>query len=899
MISQGKRSILFLWSEKIQSKGADLFLKLKGRLVASISVLIANLILVYFSYELHGDLENHNAILLPIFLVIGWICGKQYDKKQLLTHQLKVKTKELEDQRDKYQSFFLYHPDSVCEVSEDGLFIAGNKAMEELLGAPTEHIKNKGFSSFIFPDDFDKVKDNLQLSLSGTAQHYEARIIKASGDLINIEATNLPIYIGGEPKGTFVIAKDITDKKRALQKVEQLQTLLQNTISEQQGMIFKFVKNDGKFIHTLCDGSLTYKIGLTPSIVTGNTLENLLDKEDAKRKLACYERAWSGEEVTYEGNGVGIGKNTSYLATLRPIFQNGEVESVIGSAVDITDRKQIERALRESEERYRIIAEHSSDMIRILDPNFHFTYLSPSNERVLGYPSNELIGKKAIDFIHSDDIQKARSALEQILTYQKPVSEIVRYRTADKQWKWVESTMSPVFEDNTVTSIVAVSRDITERKKMEEQLRFMAYHDTLTGLPNRRMFENALKQEIITAKELNQSFAVLYFDIDRFKVINDTLGHKTGDLLLNAVTKRIQSYLRKEDLFARMGGDEFVLLIRNITSAEGAEEIAKRILHSFRTVFSLEGNDIFVTSSIGISLFPTHCNDPEELVKQADMAMYHSKEKGKNTYHFYATKNQADEHRTLLLERDLRKSLLQHEFFLMYQPKVSFTTNQITSCEAQLRWKHPTLGLISPNEFIPIAEESGMIVPIGEWVIREACKQHNLWKAKGFPPIRIAINLSLKQILNKDLFRNICTIMQEFQIDPHYLEFEITESTMMKDLSSALQLLNELRGKGISISIDDFGTGYSSLSHLKEFPLDILKIDRSFIQDIPEDEEDKAITGSIISMSKHLKLITVAEGVETKEQYEFLRDVGCDEYQGFYFSRPLLGEDMELFLHLI
>jgi len=789
-----------------------------------------------------------------------------------------------------YQMLFEKNPAAVYMLDDEGIFKEANQQSVSISGYSKGELTGMPFHKLVEPTYLGRMKENFEKLKKGIPQSSEIRIVRKDGEIRDVSLSATPISFYGEVTGIQGIAIDITEKNKAIKEAEELQKSLRDTVRQQQGMIFKFIKKGDHFIHELCDGELAYKIGLTPDVVVGKTLDQIWDKEFAVYIGNFYKRAWTGEEVHYEV----IVKHCDiiYFAALRPIYRDGKIVEVIGSAVDITRIKKAEKALKESEERYRIIGQYSTDMILTLDSNYNISYASPSNQRVLGFSPEYLIGKNILKFIHPEDLSSVSTALEYVLINQKSFSTIGRFHTKSQEWVWTESTLSPVIEKNIATSIVVVSRNVEERKKFEEQLHYMAYHDSLTGLPNRRMFDNELVDHIKRAETSQQPFAILYFDVDRFKVVNDSLGHNMGDLLLIEIVKRLKSQLEKNVLFARMGGDEFAILVKNIPGKQYVKELAEKILLSMQGPYYIEGFEINVTTSIGISLFPDHSNNHDELMKLADIAMYHSKEKGKNTYNFYEHKDLNEKYNKLFLENDLRKALKNNELFMMYQPKVDVKSNKMVGCEAFLRWNHPTLGLISPEKFILIAEESGLIVPIGEWVLEEVCKQIKEWKSK----IPIAINLSLKQTLSKSLVEIIKNILNKYQVEPKWIELEITESVIMKDLETTLYLLNEMKNEGISIAIDDFGTGYSSLAHLKQIPLNILKIDQSFIKDIPNDEENMAIVSLIISMGKFLNLTVVAEGVETMEQLQCLTELGCDQYQGYLFSRPLLSEDMTKYL---
>lgn len=425
------------------------------------------------------------------------------------------------------------------------------------------------------------------------------------------------------------------------------------------------------------------------------------------------------------------------------------------------------------------------------------------------------------------------------------------------------------------------------QKRVESLLRHEASHDRLTQLPNRLLFEEQLSLALLEAQQQGEMLAVAFLDLDRFKTVNDTLGHAVGDQLLKQVTHRLETCLRKSDIAARWGGDEFTLLFPHNTYVEDISKIACRILDVLNAPFFLEEQELYVSASLGIALFPYDGNDAAVLLKNADTAMYRAKQQGRNNYQFYSPEMNTKAREQLELETDLRKALARNELLLYYQPQVDINTGEILSLEALLRWQHPQLGLVPPNQFIPIAEETGLICPIGDWVIRTACEQHQAWCAAGLLPIRIAVNLSVRQFQQDDLVNKIVQALQETKTSPCYLELEITESIAMQDVELSVAVLKELRQMGIQIAMDDFGTGYSSLNSIKHFPLHTLKIDQSFVRDLMSDPSDAAIAKAVIALGQGLHLKVLAEGVETIEQLEFLRALGCQAAQGYFFSRPL------------
>jgi diguanylate cyclase (GGDEF)-like protein len=435
-----------------------------------------------------------------------------------------------------------------------------------------------------------------------------------------------------------------------------------------------------------------------------------------------------------------------------------------------------------------------------------------------------------------------------------------------------------------------------QRKQAEGRIQYLATHDGLTGLPNRVMFSQLANAAIQTARRYQRMFAVLFIDLDRFKTINDTLGHDAGDKLLQEVAKRFSGCLRESDVVARMGGDEFVVLLQEVGEAEQVATVARKLLSAAIKPVLIMGQECRVTASIGICTYPADAQDEQSLMKNADIAMYLAKEEGKNNFQFYSEKIKVQSLERLSLESSLRRALERDEFFLHYQAKLDFRTGRITGVEALLRWQHPDLGMVSPAQFIPLAEETGLIVPIGRWVLQTACAQNVAWQREGLPPVCMAVNLSARQFADEGLLEDIAAALEQSGMKPDLLELELTESMVMQSPAEASRLLAAIKRLGVRIAIADFGVGYASLAQIKRFPIDTLKLDRSFIRDIAKNAEDRAITEAVIAMGKTLSLTVVAEGVETQEQQTYLLDHACDAMQGFYFSRPVPQEEFASFL---
>ncbi|MBW4681248.1 MAG: EAL domain-containing protein [Microcoleus vaginatus WJT46-NPBG5] len=466
-------------------------------------------------------------------------------------------------------------------------------------------------------------------------------------------------------------------------------------------------------------------------------------------------------------------------------------------------------------------------------------------------------------------------------------------RKSFEAWRELKTEQSPEWTPDEIKLAQSIGIHLymaLMQKRVESMLRHQASHDRLTKLPNRLLFDEQLSLALVNAHQTGEMLAVAFLDLDRFKTVNDTLGHAVGDQLLQQVTERLQSCLRKCDAVARWGGDEFTLLFPHIGYVEDISKISRRILDALNTPFFIEDQELYISASLGISLAPYDGEDAETLLKNADTAMYRAKQQGRNNYQFYLPEMNTQALEKLGLEADLRKALARDELLLYYQPQIDINTGEIVSLEALIRWQHPHLGLVPPNQFIPLAEETGLICPIGEWVIRTACSQHQAWCEQGLAPIPIAVNLSGRQFQQQGLVKTIKQILEETNLEPCYLEVEITESIAMEDIDFTIAVLRELQQMGIKIAMDDFGTGYSSLNSIKYFPLHTIKIDQSFVRDLIQDSSDAAIAKAVVALGKGLNLEVLAEGVETLEQLEFLRAIGCDSAQGYLFSKPLPPE---------
>ena len=549
-------------------------------------------------------------------------------------------------------------------------------------------------------------------------------------------------------------------------------------------------------------------------------------------------------------------------------------------------RKQAEEEVRASEERFRSLTRLSSDVYWEQDEEFRFTSFSRMDVSSRNLPP---LGKKRWEQSYTNMTAEDWARHIAHLQAHKPFRDLELCRLDDKGQKvWVSVSGEPVLDAaGRFRGYRGVGKDITPRKLDEERIQYLANHDSLTALPNRAMFSEVLALSLHNARRYGRKFAVLFVDLDRFKVINDTLGHEAGDKLLKEVGERLARTVRASDVVARLGGDEFVILVQEVSEPRQAEVVARKLLSALMKPLYLEGQEYRITASIGISLYPADAQDEQALMKNADIAMYRAKEEGKNTYKFYSARSNSHSFERLALETSLRRGLERGEFLLHYQAKVDLRSGRITGVEALIRWQHPELGMVPPGQFIPLAEETGLILPIGKWVLTEACAQAVAWQRQGLPPIAMSVNISARQFADDSLLDDVGGALAACGLAPDLLELELTESMVVQNAERAASLLAALKKTGVRLAIDDFGIGYSSLTQLKRFPIDTLKVDRSFIRDIPQDVEDKAITEAIIAMGKSLNLTVIAEGVETLEQQTFLREHDCDEMQGYYFSKPI------------
>ncbi len=633
--------------------------------------------------------------------------------------------------------------------------------------------------------------------------------------------------------------------------------------------------------------------GMAPGDI-GKTLQEVLPLDRFTRLQKQYSKAAkAGEEVVFQEKvDLEHDKQVFGETLLTPVRNvTGEVQYVVAVTRDITETLKEKNRLIDSEQRYRSLIDHNLDAVFSIDLKGKILDVNPAAQLLTGYTVKQLKSRKITSLICESDLPPFHELLTDTKLGNAKESLDCRFMHRKGKFLTVHLKTIPIVIDSEIRGMYIIIRDLSEQAKSTELIRYMAFHDQLTGLRNRRALLDHLDSLVKNRKKKKIPFALLFLDIDRFKYLNDTLGHLVGDQILKQVADRLVDIQKENCTVYRQGGDEFIIVLEE-TGRLAAGEFAQKILSRFNESFYFNSQEYYITPSIGISLYPNDGRDAESLIKFADEALYSVKEKGKAHYQFYRSDMQSTGINVIALEAHLRKAIEREELELYFQPQVDLITNEISSFEALLRWNSSDLGFISPADFIPLAEDTGLIIPIGNWVIDRACRQIKEWSGKAGRPIRIAINISPKQFLQLDLVRVIKSAIEEYNIDPSLLEIEITEGAM-QDTNETIPILKRLKNLGIKISVDDFGTGYSSLSYLKQFPIDVLKIDQSFIGDIKNNGKDAAIITTIIHLGKSLGMEVIAEGVEEQTQVEFLTNADCEKAQGFFFARPLKANEAE------
>lgn len=798
---------------------------------------------------------------------------------------LQLRTRELESNRAWLNSLLESSADGIHIVDLEGNLTAYSPSFCEMLGYSDNEIKHLKIFEWDVHLSEAEIRTNFSL-IFNQPMTLETRHRRKDGSLFDVEITTRMIELD-DKHYIYAASRDITERKKREEAFRKLSSQTEAILASVPDIIMQ-VNNDKTYTWSNKAGIAFFGedvLGKEASSYfegeqeTYNIVNPLFEGDDSIMYVESWQRRFDGE----------IRLLAWWCRSLKD--QDGNPIGALSTAQDITERKEAERELLKLSQ----ALEQSPHTIVITDLEGSIEYVNAAFTTVTGYTRAEAIDKNPRLLKSGKTVPAAYDAMWEQLTRGKTWNgEFVNKRKDGTEY--IEAVKaSPIFQaDGVITHYMAIKEDITEKKRDQERIHYLANFDVLTGLPNRAQLEDRIKYAISLAKRDNGELAVLFLDLDHFKDINDTLGHRIGDALLIELAKRFRSVLREADTISRLGGDEFIFMLSN-TTTQGITHVAQKILDSIAHPFTIDQNELTVTASIGIAIYPADGTDQETLSKNADIAMYRAKQEGRDNYCFFTEAMQEHSARNLRLTNALRHALKRDELHLVYQPQVSLHDNRIVGAETLLRWNHPELGNISPAEFIPLAEESGLILPIGEWVLRSAVEQAKRWIEAGLPPMIVAVNLSAVQFRHPSLPDLITDILKETGLQPEYLEIELTEAVAMKDPKRASAVMDSLNELGIRMSIDDFGTGYSSLSYLKRFKVYKLKIDRSFVRDIHTDPEDKAIVSAIISMANSLGLKTIAEGVETAEQLNYLRGQGCDEIQGYLYSKPLPAEEFEIF----
>jgi len=784
-------------------------------------------------------------------------------------------------------------PVAVYATDLEGRITLWNAAAGRIFGYTREETVGQR-APFVPPDKRDEAAAFRERVKAGDAlAHVELERRRKDGSTVHIHGSAAPLRDeGGRITGLLVMCVDATEIKLAGEALQQQLHFTRAVLDAIPNPVY--VKDrEGRYQvynrawDELFGGGRDW-VGKTVHDMFSPSLAQFHDERDralldepASLRYEAVVPTAKGEEREWLYNKVSL------------VDQAGKIAGLIGTITDVTHYKNTERALEASEARFRVLAENGIDLISVVALDGRVTYCSPALKTLLGWDPEETLGHSMFEFVHRDDADMARAAFQRLLETRKTHEPVeLRFRHKDGQWRTFEALGTNCVDNPHIRGVVLNSRDVTDRKLIQQRIQHLAYHDNLTGLPNRGLLQDRLGHSIARAERSGRKVAVLFIDLDNFKNINDTLGHDVGDELLRQVARRLTECVRGGDTIARQGGDEFIVLLDNLEDGRGASVVAQKILNSLRSPFPLGGTEQHVSGSVGIAVYPEDGRDAQTLMKNADTAMFHGKGIGKNTYQYFTSQMNIAVKRRMTLESALRRAVLQKDFVLHYQPQVDLETGEIIAVEALVRWRTEDSGMVMPGDFIPLAEETGLISEIGEWVLREGCRQAKEWLDRGLKPRRIAINLSARQFADKTFLDTVMRVLQDTGLDPRLLELEITESQVMRQTDGMILLLNRLSEMGVHLAIDDFGTGYSSLSYLKRLPIQMLKIDQSFIRDITVDPNDTAIVVAIINMAHSLELDTIAEGVETAGQLALLRSKGCRTGQGFFFSAPMSAEGL-------
>lgn len=865
--------------------------------------------LTYLTRDLPLRLEQNKVITWPRspvyevdlltlhFKIMAEALQARFEEIHLANQQLEAhieqRTLELQHERALLKNLINSTSDLIFYKDNQGHYLGCNRAFEQfagylenqLLTQKDIHLFNTEKAELLQTGDAVVFNTGLQHVYTHWAHYPDQQIVM-------LEVIKTPIWDANRQlRGLISVARDITDRHQVEEALRYSQTILRLVMDNIPQAIF-WQDPEGVFLG--CNRNFTQFLKLAEADIVGYNEEQLrknypklislfdvLNLKNINQQKLLLNNVITAFQRPDDGGLCWLEMSCAHLYN-----SEGIIFACLGCFEDITERRRAEERLRQISK----ALENNTEAILITDAKTRILAINRAFTEITGYTELESLGYTPKELIfsgqHDDSFYRAMWASIKNLGHWE--GEILNCRKSGEIYsEWLHISVIKDEHDQEITHYLAIFSDITERKKTEARLDYLAHYDSLTGLPNRLFFHHLLSEALIKSQENENMLGVMLVDLDRFKDINDTWGHNTGDVLLQEVTGRLHECLTKPNLIARLGGDDFIIYLERISKPEIMALQAQVILDAMLPPFFLNGHEVFVTSSIGVALFPNDGNDADTLLKNADAAMYSAKATGKNTYAFFTQQMNIQAHRRVTLESQLRHALERDEFVLYYQPQMHLASGIITGAEALIRWQHPEQGLISPQMFIPLAEESGLVTQIGEWVLFHACEQHRQWRNHGLPILRIAVNLSSRQFRDNNLFKCVFDIIERTQMDPTLLELELTESMLMEDIERISGLLQQFKEAQIQLAIDDFGTGYSSLSYLKRFPINRLKIDQSFIRDIPSNKDDMAITRAIVALAHSLHLQVTAEGVETRAQVAFLKTLRCEEIQGYLIGKPM------------
>ncbi|MBT0570532.1 EAL domain-containing protein [Curvibacter sp. CHRR-16] len=846
-----------------------------------------------FGIDAHHVRKDGRQMPVRVSGAIIVVNGKRYGMAMAEDASDKISLRTQLELREIYQRTLLNNfPFVVWLKNRDSRLTAVNQQYAHFMGkTSTADFEGKTDFDFLPSDEAARYREE-DLRVMQTGEHFykEEHYVK-DGKEVWMESWKAPIRFEDQVVGTLGYSHDVTERKEIENKLQKSLALLEGVINAFPDFLYE-MDESGRFVNAWMHNAELLK--QTREVVLGQSVGDIFSPENARTAMSAIE------EAKLQGTSFGkvlrfdSSKGTRWfeLSLARLPLREG-AQHYIAVSRNVTQHMHMQATLERQEHEFRTLVENSPDSVARFDAALCCRYANPSLLRTIGASETILRGLSVRQLFRGEAGALMEQQLQQAVGQGQPMEFELTSVGPQQETRVALISLTPEFDaSGQVVSVLMVGRDISELRAYQDKIHQMAFYDALTGQPNRVLFNDRLQQMLVDSAYHGQSAGVMMVDLDRFKHVNDTMGHAAGDALLAQVAQRLNQCVRSYDTVARMGGDEFGILLPRIRTGEHLARVASKVLASFAQPFWLVGKEFFATGSVGIAVYPQDSGTPEELVRFADSAMYHAKRAGRNGFSFYSKDMTDSAQQRLSLELDLRRALERKELSLHYQPKVELSSGRVVGCEALLRWKHPVRGMVSPLEFIPVAEDAGLINDIGMWVLREACKTASLWNAGQECPRQMAVNLSARQLQQPNWLEQVVQILQETHCRPEWLECEITESLLLDEDSRNIHILQSLRAMGISIAIDDFGTGYSALGYLSRFPIDTLKIDRSFIQSVTTDRYRAELVRSILSIARCLQQEVVAEGVETAEQANYLLAQGCQLVQGYLFSKPLPAADL-------